>query len=192
MKSHGGIGAALFLDRDGTIIHDSGYMSDPGEVKILPGAKKAIHDAAQFCNLYLLTNQSGIGRGLLTIDKVNAINSRMLDLLNLPSPGFHSICIAPETPDAPQLYRKPSPRFILERIEHDGLAPRLCWMLGDRLSDLQAGLNAGIRTALIRNPEYSSDETMAFCSRHSLPVYDSLALAIRDIIAELRGTTLHA
>jgi D-glycero-D-manno-heptose 1,7-bisphosphate phosphatase len=174
--------AALFLDRDGTIIRDAGFLSDPDGVELLDGAQAALRRAAQTHRLYLLTNQSGIGRGYYTLAQAEAVNARMLALLALPPPGFADICIAPEGPDEPAVYRKPSPRFILETLARDGLAPARCWMIGDRLSDLQAGVNAGIRAALIHNRDYFKEETRLFCEAHRLPVYASLAAALDAIV----------
>ncbi len=141
---------ALFLDRDGTIIHDKDYLSDPAGVELIPGVADALRRArALGFQLFLFTNQSGIGRGLYTMDDVHRCNARMDELLGLPQPIFDDICIAPEAPDQPSLYRKPSPRYILERIAHHGLDPAQCWMVGDREGDIHAGLNAGIRAAAV-------------------------------------------
>jgi D-glycero-D-manno-heptose 1,7-bisphosphate phosphatase len=73
----------------------------------------------------------------------------MLELLDLGDDLFASICIAPERPDEPPVYRKPSPRFIQEMLAEHALAAEAAWMVGDSPSDWQAGINAGIRTAAI-------------------------------------------
>ncbi len=174
--------AALFLDRDGTLIKDAGFLSDPDGVVLLDGVQAALHRAIQTHRLYLFTNQSGIGRGLYTLKEAQAVNARLEALLALPPPGFSAICIAPEAPEDPAVYRKPSPRFIRECIQRDGLDPAQCWMIGDRLSDLQAGVNAGIRAALIRNPDHFKEETRLFCQDHALPVFASLAQALEVIL----------
>ena len=175
-------GSALFLDRDGTLIADAGFLSDPAGVVLLDGVKAALHRAARTHRLYLLSNQSGIGRGYYTMDAARAVNARMEALLELTPPGFSGVCIAPEAPDEPPVYRKPSPRFILESIARDGLDPSRCWMIGDRLSDVQAGVNAGIRAALIRNPDYFKEETRLFCQEHNLPMFGSLAEALAEAL----------
>jgi len=143
---------ALFIDRDGTLIIDKGYLSDPAQVELLPGAKSALVDfvSAGYL-LFLFTNQSGVGRGLYAFDDVIACNRRMLDLLELPAPGFAEICIAPEGPDDPIVYRKPSPRFIHEMIARHDLDSAQSWMAGDKLSDVQTALNAGIRPVLLNS-----------------------------------------
>ena len=127
--------AALFLDRDGTIIRDAGFLSDPDGVVLLDGAREALHRAILTHRLYLFTNQSGVGRGLYTLKEAQAVNARLEAMLALPPPGFSAICIAPEAPEEPAVYRKPSPRFIHECIQRDALDPAQCWMIGDRLSE---------------------------------------------------------
>lgn len=145
---------ALFLDRDGTIIADKHYLADPAGVELLPGAREALHGfLADGWRLFLFTNQSGVGHGLFTLEDAQRCNARMEELLALPAPGFTDICIATETPEMPQVWRKPSPRFILEMIARHGLDPARCWMVGDRLGDVQAGLNAGIRSVLLDSPD---------------------------------------
>ena len=183
MSDGTGSRAALFLDRDGTIIRDAGFLSDPAGVELLDGAKTALHRAARTHRLYLFTNQSGIGRGYYTLEAAHAVNRRVTDLLALPPPGFADICIAPEAPDEPAVYRKPSPRFILECVARDALDPAQCWMIGDRLSDIQSGVNAGIRAALIHNADHFTEEARLFCEVRGIPVFATLADALETITA---------
>ena len=143
---------AVFLDRDGTIIKDANYLSDPANVVLLPNVAQALtllHDAGFL--LFLFTNQSGVGRGLFPIETVYRCNDRMLELLGLPRPVFEDICIAPESPSVPSIYRKPNPRFINECVTKYGLNRSLSWMVGDKLSDAETGWNACIMSALIGN-----------------------------------------
>jgi D-glycero-D-manno-heptose 1,7-bisphosphate phosphatase len=141
---------ALFLDRDGTLIVDRHYLSDPADVALLPGVRETLHQfAAGGCRLFLFTNQSGVGRGMFSLEAVHRCNLRMLELLGLPSPGFTESCIATEVTEMPGGYRKPSPRFILEMMTKYSLMPAKTWMIGDRLNDMQGGLNAGVRTAIL-------------------------------------------
>jgi D-glycero-D-manno-heptose 1,7-bisphosphate phosphatase len=142
---------AVFLDRDGTIIHDGHYISRPSEVVLLPHASEALALLrASGYQLFLFTNQSGVGRGMFPIESVHACNDRMLELLGLGEDLFRDICIAPETPEQAIIYRKPSPRFLDESIETHALNRDACWMVGDKRIDAEAGLNARIRAAVIR------------------------------------------
>jgi D-glycero-D-manno-heptose 1,7-bisphosphate phosphatase len=142
---------ALFLDRDGTLILDKVYLADPAGVELLPGASDGLYLArTRGYRLFLFTNQSGIGRGLHTLEDSLRVNARMEELIGLPRPVFAGICIAPEAPDQPVVYRKPSPRFILEMIAAHALDPAQCWMVGDSAADIGAGLAAKIRVAAVR------------------------------------------
>jgi D-glycero-D-manno-heptose 1,7-bisphosphate phosphatase len=136
---------ALFLDRDGTLIVDRHYLSDPAGVTLLPGVREGLRQArAAGYALFLFSNQSGIGRGYFTLADAERVNARMESLLDLPQPIFDGVCLAPEAPDQPIVYRKPSPRFILETIAQRGLDPARCFMVGDSLVDAEAGRAAGI------------------------------------------------
>jgi D-glycero-D-manno-heptose 1,7-bisphosphate phosphatase len=167
---------AAFLDRDGTIIFDGNYISDPEQVKLLPGAKEAI---ALLRNsgfmLFLFTNQSGIGRGFFTIEAVHRCNQRMLDLLGLGSPLFTDICIAPESPDQPAVYRKPNPRFINESVARYGIDRSQAWMVGDKPIDAESGFNAGIHAVLIGPAPGPAGR--------EVPRYESLFAFAQDVAA---------
>jgi D-glycero-D-manno-heptose 1,7-bisphosphate phosphatase len=141
---------ALFIDRDDTLIVDKVYLADPAGVELLPGVIDGLRRARELgYRLFLFTNQSGIGRGYHTIEDTHRVNARMEEMIGLPRPLFTEIGIAPEAPSQPSLYRKPSPRFILEMIEKHGLDPAQCIMVGDRESDIEAGLNAKIPTVAV-------------------------------------------
>lgn len=145
--------SALFLDRDGTLIEDKGYLHDPQEVRLLPGVKACLHTLQQRGTLFFLfSNQSGVGRGFFTMEDVEACNRRMLDFIGLGDRLFARICLPASTPDEPCAYRKPSPKFILECLQAYQLAPQQCWMIGDKESDMQAGQAAHINTIFI-HPE---------------------------------------
>jgi D-glycero-D-manno-heptose 1,7-bisphosphate phosphatase len=172
---------ALFLDRDGTIIVDKHYLADPAGVELIPGVHSALQRArALGYQLFLFTNQSGIGRGLYTLEDTLRVNARMEALLALPAPLFTDLCIAPEAPDQPSLYRKPSPRFIQEMIAKHHLNPAHCAMIGDRPSDAQAGLNAGIRSIAICTGEHTAESWR----QHALPgveLYADLAAFVATL-----------
>lgn len=141
---------AVFLDRDGTIIENRHYVGSVDQVALLPGAREAMGLlVSKGIRLFLFTNQSGIGRGYFTMADVEAVNQRMLDLLDVGTSVFAGVCIAPERPDEIPLYRKPSPRFILEMLALHGISSTAAWMVGDSPSDWEAGINAGVRVAAI-------------------------------------------
>ncbi len=156
---------ALFIDRDDTLIVDKVYLSDPTGVELIPGVVEGLRRARELgYQLFLFTNQSGIGRGYYTIEDAHRVNARMEEMIGLSRPLFIEIGIAPEAPDQPSLYRKPSPRFITEMIAKYNLDPEQCIMVGDRESDIEAGLNAKIRCAALATAKVSIEKwrTLAY------------------------------
>ncbi len=167
-------GRALFLDRDGTLIPDKHYLADPADVELIPGIAGALaHARALGYHLFLFTNQSGVARGYFTVDDVHRCNARMEELIGLTPPLFTDRCIATEGPGDPPLYRKPSPRFILESIARHGLDPRHCWMVGDREGDVDAGLNAHIHAVAVCTGKHDA-AGWAAADRPGVPVFPSL------------------
>ncbi len=165
---------ALFLDRDGTLILDKHYLADPAGVELIPGVAAALSRARSLgYRLFILTNQSGIGRGLYTLDAVHRCNDRMDELLGLPRPIWDGICIAPESPEQPSLHRKPSPAYLLEMIAQHRLNPAQCWMVGDRESDIDAGLNAKINAVAVCTGKHDATAWAAL-GRPSVAVFPSL------------------
>tara|TARA_Y100000588_G_scaffold376596_1_gene454604 strand:- start:161 stop:700 length:540 start_codon:yes stop_codon:yes gene_type:complete len=174
---------ALFLDRDGTIIDDVHYLSDPDCVSILPGAGEALIRAKKEGFLvFLFTNQSGIGRGYFGLDVVEACNRRMLDLIGVNDDFFDDICIAPETPDEPLLYRKPSPRFVLETIEKHDLKHNNCFTVGDKWSDAMAGLDAGVRGTLVETGQPIDERTRILATEYDVGIYRDLSAFINSLM----------
>jgi len=166
---------ALFLDRDGTLILDKVYLAEPAGVELIPGTTEALRRARELgYKLFLFTNQSGIGRGYHTLEDTQRVNARMEELIGLGSPLFDAICIAPETPDQPMIYRKPSPRFILEMRARHALDPAQCWMVGDSAADIGAGLAAKINVAAVRTGKIDP-ATLPEVNAHSIPVFANVA-----------------
>jgi len=166
---------ALFLDRDGTLNYDIHHLHDPDELVVVTGAREALIQArALGFRFYLVTNQSGVGRGYFTMDDVHACNRRLLELLDLGENLFDGVAIAPERPDQPSAYRKPSPKFLLEMIGRDGLDPRASYMLGDRWSDWMCGVNAGVNPVALRTGKDFDEQASAIIAEHRVPVYDSI------------------
>ncbi len=167
---------ALFLDRDGTIIISKNFVFRPEDVELLPNVKEALRQALTYGYLlFLFTNQSGVNRGLYSMADVAACNQRMLELLELPASAFTDIGVAPERPDEPRVYRKPSPQFITEMIERHNLTPAGSWMVGDQLSDLESGLNAGIQSALVTTGKPVDVSLNQFAEENRIRVFPGLA-----------------
>jgi D-glycero-D-manno-heptose 1,7-bisphosphate phosphatase len=164
---------ALFIDRDGTLILDKVYLADPAGVELLPGVVDGLTLArSRGYKFFLFTNQSGIGRGFHTIEDTYRVNARMEEMLELPRPVFTETCIAPETSDQPLVYRKPSPRFIVEMIAKYALDPAQSWMVGDAASDLGAGIAAQIKVAAVRTGKVDPI-SLPEIARFQVPVFEN-------------------
>lgn len=136
---------AVFLDRDGTIIADSGYIARPEDVHLLPGAAAALHALqAAGWRLVVVTNQSGIGRGLLTHEDYQRVTDRMRWMLRLAGVRLDAVLCCPHLPEDGCDCRKPKPGMLMLAAAELGLDLSRSVMVGDKESDLQAGKAAGV------------------------------------------------
>lgn len=146
---------ALFLDRDGTIIADRGYMRDPAQVELLPGAAEALRSlAADGWILVVISNQSGVGRGLIGVAEMDAVQDRFLAVMRGAGVAIDASYLCTHHPDENCTCRKPSTLFIEEAARAYGLDLGRSWMIGDRESDILCGRNAGCRTIWLENAEF--------------------------------------
>lgn len=149
---------AVFLDRDGTLIELVHHLTDPADVLLLPQAGQAIRELkANGYACVLVTNQSAIGRGLLTeagLALVQSEFSRQLARFGTEIDGFYFCPIKPGVDDPTVIEhpdRKPGPGMLLRASREHGLDLARSWMVGDTASDMLAGRNAGCRaTVLVR------------------------------------------
>jgi D-glycero-D-manno-heptose 1,7-bisphosphate phosphatase len=96
----------------------------------------------------------------------------MLDLMNLPEDFFIEVCLATEHPDEEPIYRKPSPRFILEMAAKHDLDLNLSYMVGDKISDLETAANAGTGGALVKTGKPLSEEVCSYAKERGIGVFD--------------------
>jgi D-glycero-D-manno-heptose 1,7-bisphosphate phosphatase len=138
---------AVLLDRDGTILEDVGYPFDPAQVRLLPGAAEAlVWLAAQGCLLVVVSNQSGVGRGLITPDQARAVHQRFVALLADSGVALAASYYCFHAPEEVCDCRKPLPGLLQSAFRDLRLDPRRCVMVGDKDSDVEAGLSAGCTT----------------------------------------------
>lgn len=145
---------ALFLDRDGTLIDWVHYLCDPAKVRLKPFVAERLKRIKETgCLLFLHTNQSGVSRGLYSLEAARAVNQRMFELMGVTEEFFERICIATEAPGdlGAESYRKPSPRFVLEMIADYRLEREACYFVGDNRTDVETGLKAGINAVYVRS-----------------------------------------
>lgn len=144
---------AVFFDRDGVLIEDTGYPHRAKDLILMPGAAKALRRLNERgCKTIIVTNQSGVARGLFGLDQMQAFNDLLVRTLAeqggridaVYACPYHSVGSVPEFihPDHPD--RKPNPGMILRAMVEQDVDPGQAFMIGDRQSDLDAARNAGI------------------------------------------------
>ena len=175
--------SGVFLDRDGTIIVDRDYPGDPAGVELLPGAAEAIGRLnAAGVPVIVVTNQSGIGRGLIDEAQYQAVRARMEQLLEERGARLTATVHCPHAPDRdpPCDCRKPLPgMFARAASEHD-LDLGASWFVGDRPRDVMAGVAAGGRGYLIRSP--ATAEVPA--GTPGITFVDTLAEAVDNLLRQ--------
>ena len=149
---------AVFLDRDGTIIEEKDYLSDPDRVVLFPGAAEALKrlQNAGF-KLFVVTNQSGIGRGYYAVGDMHRVHARLLEELGRHGVHIEKIYFAPEAPEQPSRGRKPSPQFLYDARDEFGVDLAQSYMIGDKLIDLECGWNAGVKRSILVRTGYGAE-----------------------------------
>ncbi len=149
-----GMAKALFLDRDGVVIVEEGYLCEPDRVKLIPGAADAMRMAREAGYLLIMvSNQSGVARGKFGLADVEQVNMRLSEMLAVYGAAFDAVYYCPHHPDitGPCDCRKPAPGMLLRAQKEFNIDMKDSAMVGDRPGDVQAGVNAGCgRCMLVR------------------------------------------
>jgi histidinol-phosphate phosphatase family protein len=147
---------AVFLDRDGTLIEDRGYVAGPDQVRLLPGAASALIalERAGFLRI-VITNQSGIGRGRYPKSAFDATQHELERQLHDAGAAIDGAYHCPHTPDAGCLCRKPGTALYREAIATWAIDAARCWCVGDQLRDLEPADELGCRALLVRTGQGS-------------------------------------
>jgi histidinol-phosphate phosphatase family protein len=165
--------AAVLFDRDGTLVRDVPFNGLPELVEPMPGAAAAtarLRDAGM--PMGVVTNQSGIGRGMITAGQAAAVNGRIDALLG----PFGSWAVCPHGPDDGCRCRKPAPRLVQQAAEDLGVDPSDCVVIGDIGADAGAAYAAGARAILVPTPQTRPEETTG------VPVASTLSAAVRAVL----------
>lgn len=145
---------AVLLDRDGTLIVDMIYLNDPDRIEYLPGVFEALRRLRDggyvFC---VATNQSGVARGIVDVRNLDEIHRRIRDKFSLEGVDFLSFHSAPFMTNFDHPMRKPNPGMLLEAARWHNLDLSKSWMIGDRMTDVEAGHRAGSRSVLLGTTE---------------------------------------
>jgi D-glycero-D-manno-heptose 1,7-bisphosphate phosphatase len=140
----------VILDRDGTVVVDRGYLDDPAGLEFEPGAAAGLQWLySHGYRLVVITNQSGIGRGLFTLDRLEAMNARLNAMVEEVGARLEGIYHCPHAPDAGCACRKPALGLLTRAASELDFDPRSVIMIGDKESDIEFGHRAGARTILI-------------------------------------------
>ena len=162
---------AVFLDRDGTLIHDADNLGDPEEVRLVQGAAAAIASLRGLgYKIIVVTNQGGVARGEYAESDVDAVHQRISELIRAKSgASIDRFYYCPYHPEGTvkkyameHPWRKPQPGMLIQAAQDLELSLPKCWMIGDQIRDVQAGRMAGVRTILLaRSPESDNGERPA-------------------------------
>lgn len=157
---------ALFLDRDGVINVDKGYVSKIEDFEFENGVIEALKILGKEYLLFIVTNQSGISRGLYTIENYYNLTEYMLKIFSLEGIKIEKIKFCPHMLNGKiKKYsikcscRKPNPGMILEILNEYDIDRENSWMIGDKDSDIKTGKNTNLKTALIESNKYETEAT---------------------------------
>ena len=146
---------AVFLDRDGTLIAEKNYLRRPEDVVILPGAVAGLQRLGNGgFKLFIVSNQSGVGRGYFTLADVERVNEHLSGELARVDVHLEKIYFAPEAPDQPSRGRKPSPQFLFDARDEFDVDLARSYMIGDKRIDLECGWNAGVKKSILVRTGY--------------------------------------
>jgi D-glycero-D-manno-heptose 1,7-bisphosphate phosphatase len=141
----------VLLDRDGTINEEVGHISDPNQVRLIPGSLDAMRTLLGLgLGLVIVTNQANVGRGLLRMDQLERVNARLRDLLRAGGVEVEGIEVCPHRPEDGCACRKPKPGMALRAAEKFGFELTDAFVVGDHAGDMGLGRTVGATTILVR------------------------------------------
>jgi D-glycero-D-manno-heptose 1,7-bisphosphate phosphatase len=177
---------ALFLDRDGVIIENRpNYVRSWSDVFIFPQALKALQKIKESeYKIFILTNQSAVGRGIISQSRADEVNQRLVNEIESAGGRVDRVLICPHTPEDNCLCRKPLPGMVQEAAASTPLDISRSIMIGDSLSDIIAGQTAGVgRNVLVYTGRGRSQLDLPLASEISpFLVYENLSAALSDLI----------
>jgi histidinol-phosphate phosphatase family protein len=141
----------VVLDRDGTVIEEDVYLSDPDRVHLVPGATKGLRKLKEMeLGLVVITNQSGVGRGYFDMERLDLIHIRVSELLQSEDVLLDGIYSCPHVPEDDCRCRKPRSELLENASKDLGFDPESCFVIGDKACDIELGQHVGATTFLVR------------------------------------------
>ena len=192
---------AVFVDRDGTLIEEVHYCADPALVRVFPGTGVALQRLrARGFLIVIVSNQSGIGRGLLTEAQFHAVQAETIRQLEAMAHGDAAAALSPAAsapliaatyfcPDAPgtlSTRRKPEPGMVLEAALDLDLDLSRSWFVGDKAADIECGRRAGTRTILVQTGYGGKEEPDSAANAPDFVAADAVA-AVEIILKTVMG-----
>jgi D-glycero-D-manno-heptose 1,7-bisphosphate phosphatase len=177
---------AVFMDRDGVLNEERNYLHRVEDFVLLPRVPAALGRlAAAGFLLFVVTNQSGVGRGYFTMEDVEKLHAHLRAQLSRDRIQLRKIYVAPEAPDQPSRGRKPSPQFLFDARDEFGVDLEQSFMIGDKLIDLECGWNTGVKRSILVRTGYGA-KTEAECSGQlrDAVVLDDLPAAAEWILSQ--------
>jgi D-glycero-alpha-D-manno-heptose 1-phosphate guanylyltransferase len=176
----------VFLDRDGTINREVHHLSDPDQLELLPGAAEGLRALCEAgIPLVVVSNQSPIGRGIFTEDRLREINHRLAEMLASEGVKIAGWYWCPHAPWEGCACRKPAPGLFLKARDEMGVILKESWIIGDRLADLSAGRQVGARTILVGTgygqKEYDLPERPAVAEHYVPSLREAAAVILASI-----------
>jgi D-glycero-D-manno-heptose 1,7-bisphosphate phosphatase len=149
--------AGVFLDRDGVLIEEKNYLHRLEEVVFIEGAAQALSRLQEVdFELFVVTNQSGVGRGYFSLEDVDKVHAHLEAFYGRVGVRFRRFYVAPEAPDQPSRGRKPSPQFLFDARDECGIDLTRSYLVGDKMIDLECGWNAGVKRCLLVRTGYGA------------------------------------
>jgi D-glycero-D-manno-heptose 1,7-bisphosphate phosphatase len=184
----------VLLDRDGTIIVERHYLSDPCQVELIPGVAEGLRQLSQKgLGLVVITNQSGIGRGFFDKARLILIHQRLCELLAAERVQLDGIYYCPHVPEDECPCRKPQPGLLEQAKEQLNFDPHAAFVIGDKPCDVELGQRVGATTFLIRTG-YGAQFAAEACVTPDYIVEDmrEAAQVIEQLLASNHGRTTNA
>ena len=187
---------AIFLDRDGVLIENrADYVRDSSQVIVFPDAIHALSfSAIRNYRVVIVTNQSAVGRGLISLKTAEEINSQLVNMIREHGGRVDAVYMCHHKPEENCSCRKPKPGLLLQAARDLSLDLPSSWMIGDAWSDLQAGQSAGVRQSiLVRTGRGAQQSSESRPDNIGSPlIFDNLSQALAAIFAMDQLQDVHA